>query len=127
MRFIEVKGRAAVVGEVALSDNEYRDLQSASKKDSHWLFTVAFNCGTESELHLSTIRRASAGNRYWSAHYHVGPEAVLKAAIKPTLTGPKLAGYQPRSLYEMIEVNRSQFLPHPASLRLVEGADAAPL
>jgi superfamily II DNA or RNA helicase len=48
VRFIEVKGRAAV-GEIALSSNEYKTAQRL-KKD-YWLYAV-FNCGTEPEIHV---------------------------------------------------------------------------
>jgi superfamily II DNA/RNA helicase len=47
VRFIEVKGRANV-GEVALSNNEYKTAQRL-KKD-YWLYTV-FNCGSNPEIH----------------------------------------------------------------------------
>lgn len=57
MRFIEVKGRAGV-GEVALTDNEYKTAQRMTK--DYWLYVV-FNCGTTPQLHL--IRPDSAGSR----------------------------------------------------------------
>ena len=47
VRFIEVKGRAAV-GVVALSENEYRTAQRL--KGDYWLYTV-FNCAATPELH----------------------------------------------------------------------------
>jgi len=48
VRFIEVKGRAAV-GEVAISDNEYK--AAGRLKKDYWLYVV-FNCGTKPALHL---------------------------------------------------------------------------
>ena len=59
VRFIEVKGRAAV-GEVALSDNEYKTADRL-KKD-YWLYVV-FNCGTKPDCISFKIRLVSAGNR----------------------------------------------------------------
>ena len=56
MRFIEVKGRAAV-GEVALSANEYKTAERL--KRDYWLYVV-FNCGTTPELHRSA-RPGAAG------------------------------------------------------------------
>lgn len=50
VRFIEVKGRAGV-GEVALSQNEYRAAERL--KGDYWLY-VAFNCATSPDLH--TVR-----------------------------------------------------------------------
>ena len=47
VRFIEVKGRAAV-GEIALSDNEYKTAERL--KSDYWLYVV-FNCGSTPELH----------------------------------------------------------------------------
>ena len=48
LRFIEVKGRAGV-GEIALSDNEYKTAQRL--KDDYWLYVV-FNCATAPELRI---------------------------------------------------------------------------
>jgi hypothetical protein len=48
VRFIEVKGRA-VVGEVALSNNEYKTAQRL-KKD-YWLYAV-FNCSIKPEVNI---------------------------------------------------------------------------
>ena len=47
VRFIEVKGRAAV-GSVALSSNEYRTAERI--KHDYWLY-VAFNCAATPQLH----------------------------------------------------------------------------
>ncbi len=80
VRFIEVKGRAAV-GEIALSDNEYKTAERL--KNDYWLY-VAFNCGTKPELHLiQDPARLGWQPVVQVAHYHVGPEAVLQAAVKP--------------------------------------------
>lgn len=48
VRFIEVKGRAAV-GEVILSDNEYRT--AVRLKKDYWLYAV-FNCATKPQAHI---------------------------------------------------------------------------
>lgn len=48
VRFIEVKGRAAV-GVVALSQNEYRTAERL--KDDYWLYVV-FNCASTPQLHI---------------------------------------------------------------------------
>lgn len=48
VRFIEVKGRAAV-GEVALTANEYHTAERL--KEDYWLYVV-FNCATQPEIHL---------------------------------------------------------------------------
>ncbi len=47
VRFIEVKGRAAV-GEVALTANEYKTAERL--KRDYWLYVV-FNCGEKAALH----------------------------------------------------------------------------
>jgi superfamily II DNA or RNA helicase len=79
VRFIEVKGRA-VVGEIALSANEYKTAKRL-KKD-YWLYAV-FNCSSKPEIRtvqdpvrlgwipISTIE-----------HYRVGPEVVFAEAGK---------------------------------------------
>jgi superfamily II DNA or RNA helicase len=48
VRFIEVKGRASV-GEVALSENEYKTAERL--KADYWLYAV-FNCASNPELHI---------------------------------------------------------------------------
>jgi Protein NO VEIN, C-terminal/Helicase conserved C-terminal domain len=74
VRFIEVKGRAAV-GEVALSDNEYKTADRL-KKD-YWLY-VAFNCGTKPELHfINDPARLGWQPVVQVAHYHLGSQAIL--------------------------------------------------
>jgi superfamily II DNA or RNA helicase len=76
IRFIEVKGRAAV-GEVALSDNEFKTAERL-KKD-YWLY-VAFNCGTTPELHLiHDPARLGWQPVVQVAHYHLGSDAILNA------------------------------------------------
>ncbi len=79
VRFIEVKGRA-VVGEVALSNNEYKTAQRL-KKD-FWLYAV-FNCSTKPEVNIvqDPVRLG------WEPlikieHYHVGAEKILYEAKK---------------------------------------------
>lgn len=79
VRFIEVKGRAAV-GEVALSDNEYKTADRL-KKD-YWLY-VAFNCGTKPELHLiHDPARLGWQPVVQVAHYHLGPQALLNGETR---------------------------------------------
>ena len=75
VRFIEVKGRAAV-GEIALSANEYKTAERL-KKD-YWLY-AAFNCGSKPEIHMvqDPVRLG------WEPivkieHYHVGAEKILQ-------------------------------------------------
>ncbi len=77
VRFIEVKGRAAI-GEVALTTNEYRTAQRLRK--DYWLYVV-FNCGTKPEVNV--VHDPSTLN--WEPlvkieHYHVNPKAILDAA-----------------------------------------------
>ena len=79
VRFIEVKGRAAV-GEVALSSNEYKT--AGRLKQDYWLYVV-FNCGSSPEIHV--IR--DPARLGWKpivqvAHYHVGPQEILKGETK---------------------------------------------
>jgi superfamily II DNA or RNA helicase len=79
VRFIEVKGRAAV-GEVALSDNEYKTAERL-KKD-YWLY-VAYNCGTTPELHLiHDPARLGWQPVVQVAHYHLGSDAILNAETR---------------------------------------------
>jgi len=75
VRFIEVKGRN-MVGEVALSNNEYKTAERL-KKD-YWLYAV-FNCSSKPEVHIvqDPVRLG------WEPlikieHYHVGAEKILK-------------------------------------------------
>jgi superfamily II DNA or RNA helicase len=79
VRFIEVKGRAGV-GEVALSDNEYKTAERL-KKD-YWLY-VAYNCGTKPELHfIHDPARLGWQPVVQVAHYHLGSDAILKAETR---------------------------------------------
>ena len=83
VRFIEVKGRAAV-GEVALSDNEYKTAERL-KKD-YWLYVV-FNCGTKPELHLiHDPARLGWQPVVQVAHYHLGSrrDPRRRDAMNPT-------------------------------------------
>ncbi|MGO9468803.1 MAG: protein NO VEIN domain-containing protein [Isosphaeraceae bacterium] len=74
VRFIEVKGRAAI-GQIALTTNEYKTAQRL--KGDYWLYAV-FNCGTTPDLH--TIRNpATLG---WVPvvqveHYQIDPGKIL--------------------------------------------------
>jgi hypothetical protein len=79
VRFIEVKGRAAV-GEVALSDNEYKTAERL-KKD-YWLYVV-FNCGTKPELHLiHDPARLGWQPVVQVAHYDLGSDAILNGETR---------------------------------------------
>ncbi len=79
VRFIEVKGRAGV-GEVALSDNEYKTAERL-KKD-YWLYVV-FNCGRNPELHLvHDPARLGWEPVVQVAHYHLGSDAILNAETR---------------------------------------------
>ncbi|SOY52696.1 protein NO VEIN domain-containing protein [Cupriavidus taiwanensis] len=78
VRFIEVKGRA-LVGEVALSSNEYRTAQRL--RHDYWLYVV-FNCSTTPEV---KVVRDPALQMDWEPvvrieQYHVKPNAILQAA-----------------------------------------------
>jgi hypothetical protein len=74
IRFIEVKGRAAV-GEVALSDNEYKTAERL--KNDYWLYVV-FNCSTSPELHpVQDPARLGWQPIVQVAHYHLGYDAIL--------------------------------------------------
>jgi hypothetical protein len=48
IRFIEVKGRAAV-GEIALTTNEYKTAERL--KNDYWLYVV-FNCGSDPKIYM---------------------------------------------------------------------------
>jgi superfamily II DNA or RNA helicase len=75
VRFIEVKGRSAV-GEVALSDNEYKTADRL-KKD-YWLYVV-FNCGTTPQIHIiNDPARLGWQPVVQVAHYHLGSKAILE-------------------------------------------------
>ncbi|MCA9442241.1 MAG: DUF3883 domain-containing protein, partial [Candidatus Omnitrophica bacterium] len=75
VRFIEVKGRAGV-GEVALSDNEYKTAERL-KKD-YWLYVV-FNCGSQPELHdLNDPVRLGWEPVVKVEHYHVPSSKILE-------------------------------------------------
>jgi len=76
VRFIEVKGRAAV-GEIALTRNEFETADRL--KNDYWLY-VLYNCATSCEQHI--IRNPARLG--WQPivkidHYHLGPENILKS------------------------------------------------
>lgn len=74
VRFIEVKGRASV-GEVALTDNEYKTAERL--KDDYWLYVV-YNCATSPELHpVKDPTRMEWVPRVRIEHYLVNPESIL--------------------------------------------------
>lgn len=75
VRFIEVKGRSEI-GEVALTDNEYKTAQRLGK--DYFLYVV-YNCSTECEIHVIQ----DPAKMGWKPivkieHYHIGSSEVLK-------------------------------------------------
>jgi superfamily II DNA or RNA helicase len=79
VRFIEVKGRAAV-GEIALTANEYKTAERL-KKD-YWLYAV-FNCGSKPEIHsVQDPVRLGWEPIMKIEHYHVEIGDILKAAME---------------------------------------------
>ena len=74
VRFIEVKGRAAV-GEIALTTNEYKTAERL-KKD-FWLYVV-YNCGIMPEIHAIQ----DPARLHWEQiikveHFQVGADIIL--------------------------------------------------
>jgi superfamily II DNA or RNA helicase len=77
VRFVEVKGRAGV-GEIILSDNEYRT--AGRLKKDYWLYTV-FNCASKPEAHIiQDPARLGWEPLVKIEHYHVSANEVLRAA-----------------------------------------------
>jgi hypothetical protein len=75
VRFIEVKGRAAV-GEIALTTNEYKTAERL--KNDFWLYVV-FNCGTKPEIHsIQDPARLGWEPLVKVEHWHVGAEKILR-------------------------------------------------
>jgi len=77
VRFIEVKGRAAV-GEIALSSNEFKTAQRL--RADYWLYVV-FNCASTPQLHV--VRNPETMD--WKPvvrveQFFVKPSAILDAA-----------------------------------------------
>jgi hypothetical protein len=74
VRFIEVKGRAAV-GEIAMTTNEYKTAERL-KKD-YWLYAV-FNCATEPEIHpVQDPVRLGWKPLVKVEHFHVGAKKII--------------------------------------------------
>lgn len=74
VRFIEVKGRAAV-GEVALTTNEYKTAERL--KQDYWLYVV-FNCTSTPQVHvIQDPVRLSWEPIQKIEHYHVGAAQIL--------------------------------------------------
>jgi superfamily II DNA or RNA helicase len=77
VRFIEVKGRAAV-GEVALTTNEYKTAERL--KQDYWLYVV-FHCASAPKVHtIQDPVRLGWEPLVKIEHYHVGAEQILTAA-----------------------------------------------
>jgi superfamily II DNA or RNA helicase len=77
VRFIEVKGRA-LVGEVALSYNEYKTAERI--KTDYWLYVV-FNCATKPEVHVIN----DPARMGWEPvriieHYRVDAKQIMEAS-----------------------------------------------
>jgi len=76
VRFIEVKGRAAV-GEIALTTNEYKTAERL--KNDYWLYAV-FNCASTPEVHaVQDPARLGWQPIVKIEHYHVGALAIMNA------------------------------------------------
>jgi hypothetical protein len=76
VRFIEVKGRAGV-GEVALSDNEYKT--AGRLRRDYWLYVV-FNCAGAPQVHpIQDPARLGWQPVVQIEHYRVGASAILEA------------------------------------------------
>lgn len=76
VRFIEVKGRAAV-GEIAMTTNEYKTAERL-KKD-FWLYVV-YNCGTTPEIYaIQDPARLGWEPLVKVEHWQVGAEKILEA------------------------------------------------
>jgi superfamily II DNA or RNA helicase len=77
VRFVEVKGRAGV-GEVILSDNEYRT--AVRLKKDYWLYAV-FNCASKPQAHIvQDPARLGWEPLVKIEHYHVSANELLRAA-----------------------------------------------
>lgn len=77
VRFIEVKGRAAI-GEVALSSNEYKTAERL-KKD-YWLYVV-FNCGSTPQVHIvQDPVRLGWVPIVQVEHYHTSAQSIIRGA-----------------------------------------------
>ena len=80
IRFIEVKGRASV-GEVALSNNEYKTAQRLEK--DYWLYVV-FNCAAKPEIHtIQDPTRLRWEPIIQVEHYHLGADEILREHPDP--------------------------------------------
>jgi hypothetical protein len=78
VRFIEVKGRAAV-GEIALTTNEYKTAERL--KNDYWLYVV-FNCQSNSQIHLiQDPERLGWEPLIKVEHYHLGADKILTPGL----------------------------------------------
>jgi hypothetical protein len=74
VRFVEVKGRAGV-GEVILSENEYRT--AVRLKKDYWLYAV-FNCASTPHSHaIQDPSRLGWEPVSIIEHYRIGPDTIL--------------------------------------------------
>ena len=79
IRFIEVKGRAAV-GEIALTTNEYRTAERL--KNDYWLYVV-YNCSAKPEVHaIRNPARLGWKPIVKVEHYSVDARAIIMAEEK---------------------------------------------
>ena len=79
VRFIEVKGRAAV-GEIALTSNEFKTAERL--KNDYWLYVV-YNCGTIPEV----LTICNPARLEWQPLIRVEHYTVTAAAIKGASNG----------------------------------------
>ena len=78
IRFIEVKGRAAV-GEIALTTNEYKTAERL--RNDYWLYVV-FNCGSKPDIHLiQDPERLGWEPLIKIEHYHLGADKILTPGL----------------------------------------------
>ena len=77
VRFIEVKGRAAI-GEVALSSNEYKTAERL--KNDYWLYVV-FDCGSTPQIHIvQDPVRLGWVPIVQVEHYHTSAQSIIRGA-----------------------------------------------
>jgi hypothetical protein len=78
MRFIEVKGRAAV-GEVGLTSNEYKTARRLGA--DYWLYVV-YHCGSTPDIHvIQDPARLGWEPVRVVEHYRVGSQQILENSL----------------------------------------------
>ena len=115
VRFVEVKGRAGV-GEVILSDNEYRT--AVRLKKDYWLYAV-FNCATQPQAHVvqgGAVANLLQGFTHTSSSTKsVKGHAIVLEKIPPRARGidRHLAEFLGAEPGRRIAFHRGQQLLHP--------------